>query len=100
MIHESWSWLLVVTPRWHMACHIIKNWVISHKSKWYYLIHKFKSFKYIYIYINYPKIEHVVILLIIAKPWCHVTFWCPLQLHSNFCDYVVINIVEKYNSRF
>jgi len=30
----------------------------------------------------------------IPKPWCHVAFWCPLHLHSNFCDQVVMNIVK------
>jgi hypothetical protein len=39
-------------------------------------------------------------LTIVAKPWCHVPFWCPLQLHNNFCDQVVVNIVEKDNSHF
>jgi hypothetical protein len=39
-------------------------------------------------------------LIIVAKPWCHMLFWCPLQLHSNCCDQVVVSIVEKYNSHF
>jgi hypothetical protein len=39
-------------------------------------------------------------LTIITKPWCHVTFWCYLKLHSNFCDQVVINIIEKFNNHF
>jgi hypothetical protein len=105
---ESWSWLLVVTPCWHR--HAISSSLkiesslitIGLKGTWYYLIHKFNSFKYININSkkNPPKIEQVVILFIIIKPWCHVTSWCLLQLHNYFCDYVVINIVEEYNSCF
>ncbi len=29
-----------------------------------------------------------------------MAYLCPLQLHSNFCDLVVINIVKKDNSHF
>ncbi len=96
----------VGTPCSHMACHIIiRNWVfilvvISHKSKWYFWILNFESFKYIDI--------NSIIIIYLPKNWtsCHIDYshktmmphgisWYPLQLHSNICDQVVINIVKK-----
>jgi hypothetical protein len=46
----------------------------------------------------YSKIEQVVVLTIVTKPWCHMKSWCPLQRHSVFCDQVVINIVKNDNN--
>ncbi len=101
MNRESWGWLFVATPCWHMACTSSSSLkieslliIISLKNKWYYLIHKFNSLRYINI--NSKK----TFTQKIEQPWCHVTSQCALQLHSNFCDYVIINIVEKYNSHF
>ncbi len=103
------SWVMKLT----ISCkHLIDTWhatssslkiesllvTINHKSKWYFLILNFKSFKHINInlkiIIYLPKIEQVAILTIVTKPWCH------LQLHSNLCDQTIINIVKKDNSFF
>jgi hypothetical protein len=81
---------MITSSYWHIACHVIimRDWlIINHKGGWFLqltneqILKKKKD--------NLPKNQQVVILTIVAKPWCHgllmsfaITQWL-LWLSSN-----------------
>jgi len=48
----------------------------------------------------YKKNQQIVILNIVGKPWCDVACWSLLPLLSDYHDYLVMNVVEKFNWHF